>query len=167
MWSHYGDHHRGICIEYDTTELAHPNLRPVSYSSPRSIRTSDLVQWKIKGSASAAKTVNETFFFAKSPQWKYEREWRDIMPASGVSDGGLVISAIYFGMRCGGAVITSLIHLLHREEGIKFYDVYSRDHSFRLHRRVIEQDEILARGIRIPAALIFKDVFLSDSPNGA
>ena len=44
MWSHYADNHRGMCIEFDTTELPHPNLRAVEYRAPRRVRASDLFE---------------------------------------------------------------------------------------------------------------------------
>jgi hypothetical protein len=34
IWSHYADQYHGLCIEYNTLEVPHPNLGPVDYSSP-------------------------------------------------------------------------------------------------------------------------------------
>jgi Protein of unknown function (DUF2971) len=53
MWSHYADDHRGVCIEYDTTELDHSRIGAVDYRSPRSIKASDLVEGKIRHSIEA------------------------------------------------------------------------------------------------------------------
>jgi hypothetical protein len=44
MWSHYADEHRGICVEYDTTDQEHCNLRPVGYRAPRAVKASDLAR---------------------------------------------------------------------------------------------------------------------------
>ena len=49
MWSHYADEHRGLCIEYDTTDTVFNGLSPVSYSSPRAVRVSDLIRMESKG----------------------------------------------------------------------------------------------------------------------
>jgi hypothetical protein len=65
MWSHYADEHRGICLEYDTTQIPHPAIAPVDYGSPRSVKASDLIEWKIKGSAAAERRVHKTYFFCK------------------------------------------------------------------------------------------------------
>ena len=73
MWSHYGAEHQGICIEYDLSDGACDNIQRVSYNSQRSIRCSDLVQWKSHGSEAARKAVWDAYFFTKAPQWKYER----------------------------------------------------------------------------------------------
>jgi Protein of unknown function (DUF2971) len=62
MWSHYADHHRGICIEFDTTDIEHPNLKPVSYQRPRRIRASDLLKWKRNESIEAEQCIFDTYF---------------------------------------------------------------------------------------------------------
>ncbi|WP_442496838.1 DUF2971 domain-containing protein [Methylobacter sp. sgz302048] len=74
MWSHYADEHRGLCVEYDLSETAFNDLRPVDYRRSRSIKVSDLIDWKLKQSSSAHQAVLETFFFTKAPQWRYERD---------------------------------------------------------------------------------------------
>jgi hypothetical protein len=83
MWSHYANYHRGICIEFDTAELLHPNLKPVNYRAPRSIRASDLLAWKQQNSAEAAQRILDTYFYAKAAPWRYEREWRDLGDTNG------------------------------------------------------------------------------------
>jgi hypothetical protein len=88
MWSHYADEHRGICIEYDTTEVPHPNPAAVNYRSPRSIKTSDLVSRKMRQYRGAERQVYNTYFFAKSSQWRYEREWRGIITGCGFFGAG-------------------------------------------------------------------------------
>lgn len=75
MWSHYADNHRGMCIEFDTTELPHPNLRAVEYRAPRRVRASDLFKWKRRQSADAEQRIRDTYFFAKAGPWRYEKEW--------------------------------------------------------------------------------------------
>jgi hypothetical protein len=98
MWSHYADEHRGICLEYDTRHIPHPGIAAVDYSSPRSVKASDLIKWKIEGSSEAERRVHNRYFFAKSPQWQYEKEWRDIGQSSGVVETSFPITAIHFGL---------------------------------------------------------------------
>lgn len=165
MWSHYADEHRGLCIEYDTTENACPNIKAVDYRRPRSIKVSDLVEWKVNGSANAAKAIYDTFFFAKAPQWRYEREWPDINTSGRASSAPFRISAIYFGLRCDAAVQTSIVKLhTNAERPIKFYGIYPLDGSFRLKRGLVDTHEIEACGLRSSALLDFKDVFI-DQPD--
>jgi Protein of unknown function (DUF2971) len=65
MWSHYADQHRGLCIEYDTTDNECPKIMAVDYRRPRSIRVTDLVAWKVNGSADAAKAIHDAFFLPR------------------------------------------------------------------------------------------------------
>jgi hypothetical protein len=165
MWSHYADEHRGICLEYDTTQIPHPDLAAVDYCSPRSVKASDLIKWKLEASSEAERRVHNTYFFAKAPQWKYEKEWRDLRLASGVTDTSFPITGIYFGLRCDPAVITTIVKLFSGYESIDLFQIYPLDDSFDLKRRRLDQEdlaEIEACGIRSSAILIFKDVILPE-----
>jgi hypothetical protein len=166
MWSHYADEHRGLCIEYDLIENACSNIKQVSYKHPRSIRISELIQWKLSKSTEAQKRILDTYFFAKSPQWRYEREWRDLHPSCGVNPAPFRISGVYFGLRCDAAIQTSVVKLFANSDSpIKFYNLYPLEDSFRLKRRLVDTDEIEACGLRSSALLAFKDVFLDESEN--
>ncbi len=159
MWSHYADEHRGICLEYDTTQIAHPAIAPVDYRSPRSVKASDLIEWKINASSKAEQRVHNTYFFAKSPQWRYEKEWRDINEFSGVASTRFPVTAIYFGFRCDPAVITSIVKLFSGYGSMSFFGIYAPDHSFMLKRRRFDLEtigEIEACGIRSSNILVFE-----------
>jgi Protein of unknown function (DUF2971) len=159
MWSHYADQHRGLCIEYDTTNNECPNIMDVDYRRPRSIRVTDLVAWKVNGSADAAKAIHDAFFFSKAPQWRYEKEWRDINETSHASPAPLRISAIYFGLQCDSAVKTCIVKLYsNAARPIKFYDIYPLDDSFQLKRTLVDTDYIEACGLKSSALLDFKDL---------
>ncbi len=160
MWSHYADEHRGICLEYDTTQIPHPGIAAVDYRSPRSVKASDLVKWKLQASSEAEQRVHKTYFFAKSPEWHYEKEWRDIRQSIGVTATSFPITAIYFGLRCDPAVITSIVKLFSGDASISFFEIYPLDDSFNLKRRRLDRDEVEACGMRSSAILIFKDVLL-------
>lgn len=84
MWSHYADEHRGICIEYDTRDQDHPTLSPVDYRGPRALKASDLYRWKVQTNAEAERRIFETYFYTKSNEWRYEREWRQVDDKNGV-----------------------------------------------------------------------------------
>lgn len=160
MWSHYADEHRGVCIEYDMSDHVFEGLEPVDYRKPRSIRVSDLVDWKINRSDSAEQEILRTFYFAKAPQWRYEREWRDIRSCSGADSAPARVSAIYFGLRCDPSVATTTVKLHARSEHrVKFYKVDVAENSFRLKRFAVDVDEIEACGLRTSASLDFRDGF--------
>jgi hypothetical protein len=106
--------------------------------------------------------VYNTYFFAKSAQWRYEKEWRDISQSSGVFSASFRVTGVYFGLRCDKAVITSVVKLMSHDRSVNLYQIYPLDDSFRLRRRCVDRDEIEACGIRSSAFLDFKDVFLPD-----
>jgi len=163
MWSHYADEHRGFCLEYDTTQIPHTSIAAVDYRSPRCVKASDLIGWKFQGSSEAERRVHNTYFFAKSPQWQYEKEWRDIGQSIGIATTSFPITATYFGFRCDQAVMTSIVKLFSGEEEITFFQVYSLNDSFKLKRRQVDRGEVEACGlIRGSAALTFKDFVQSE-----
>lgn len=161
MWSHYADEHRGLCIEYDMTTYVWHGLHPVDYRLPRSIKISELYDWKMKGSTSAEKAIKNIFYLAKAPQWRYEQEWREIGNFIGSSSAPARVSAIHFGLRCDSSVITAIVKLhTSLNPPVKFYAIHPQDDSFSLKRRLIDTDEIEATGIRSSPLLDFNDVFI-------
>lgn len=160
MWSHYADHHRGLCIGYDMTDHACDELQPVDYHKARSVKVSELIKWKVERSASTEQTILETYFLAKAPQWRYEREWRDVSNQIGPSSAPARISAVHFGLRCDPSVITTTVELHARvDHPVKFYFVQADENTFRLRRRPVDVDEIKENGLRSSALLEFRDVF--------
>ncbi|MFM1960457.1 MAG: hypothetical protein RL588_1974 [Pseudomonadota bacterium] len=162
MWSHYADEHRGICIEYDTTEQDHPQLMPVNYRASRAIKTSDLWRWKANDEADAKERVLQTYFYSKSSEWKYEKEWRDRRDVCGAHNVPFRITAIHFGLRCDNSIITSVVKLLNNRPAIKLYRVRPRGDTFRLSRFLLDRDETEAVGVSDPVFLMFKDVAVGE-----
>lgn len=159
MWSHYGDEHRGFCVEYDTTETAPNTFKSVSYSSPRTLYVSDLIDWKIKGNEQVVKKIEETIFFSKASQWRYEREWRSIVSSPGSVSATAKVSAIIFGLRCDDTVINTVVRLFAQSEvEPKFYKINLKDDSFRLYRRLIDHSDIERSSIRHPSHLLCQGI---------
>jgi hypothetical protein len=66
MWSHYGDYHRGVCLEFDGHGKFAQHAMQVAYSFERpQIRQSDSNDVKL-----------EKALLTKSNHWTYEKEWR-------------------------------------------------------------------------------------------
>jgi hypothetical protein len=158
MWSHYADEHRGICVEFDTRDHRCDRLEPVTYSSTRFLLVSDLLAWELSKSPEAERKINKQFFFAKAPQWRYEKEWRAISPKFGVDDAPFRVSAVYLGCRCDSSVQRAVVRMLADErDTIQFYGVWSKDDGFRLGRYPIDVEEILARSARTSAKFAVDD----------
>ena len=77
MWAHYADSHRGLAIGLDAESSffkpgngrSKHGLRKVNYSKIRPTASSTGVIFNIE-------SEQETYFFTKSIDWKYEEEWR-------------------------------------------------------------------------------------------
>lgn len=90
MWSHYGDAHRGICVEFDFEALKPLCPLPVTYSNDRP-------SYNMMKDVTA---LGELAFLRKSSEWEYEQEWRAVglwwsgpfrLPADAVS--GIILGA--------------------------------------------------------------------------
>jgi Protein of unknown function (DUF2971) len=68
MWSHYGDAHRGICIEFDFEAIKPLCPLPVTYSTERP-------SYNVMKDVAA---LEELAFLRKSSEWSYEQEWRAV-----------------------------------------------------------------------------------------
>jgi uncharacterized protein YbcV (DUF1398 family) len=73
MWSHYANHHRGICLEFDGLGALMAEAQQVSYVIERPA---------INPYADKPERMMECAFLTKAKQWEYEAEWRII------SEGG-------------------------------------------------------------------------------
>ena len=74
MWTHYGDNHRGIVVEFDSSKLANLRLWDVNYAKHRiSIPLDDI--WKFDDRKSFAEEV----LTHKSDAWAYEQEVRSLV----------------------------------------------------------------------------------------
>lgn len=86
MWAHYADNHQGICLEWDFPDIGEhfrlPNgvakviplvLQPVTYTNERPVTR--MFADSIQAGGVIADSV-----ITKSTDWKYENEYRLIMP---------------------------------------------------------------------------------------
>lgn len=161
MWSHYGDDHKGLCIEYEARSSQFQDLQPVNYKSSRSIRVSDLIAWQLNGNLQTKEKIFNSFYYSKAPQWKYEREWRDIGPTPIDFSGVAKVKSVIFGLRCDQSVIDCIVRLYFNcDYDIKFYSIHSGNDGFQLFRQRINTAEIEALGITSP--FNFSDISISD-----
>ena len=165
MWSHYADQHRGFCVEFDMATSYCPSVRAVTYSKTRSLKASDLYSWIVKGSESARESAFASYFFAKAPGWKYEKEWRVLRKEDGLGGAPFEISAVYFGVRCETSVMLSIGQLL-RDRGIRFYGMKFSPTSFEMQRKRLAVSALHAEADRQRIGIQgFQDLVLLDSAN--
>ncbi len=81
MWAHYGENHKGVCIEYDTTDFEYNEYRarflfPVVYTDT----LLDITDLLINSEAETNIYRYTLPSLYKSLCWSYESEWRLIFP---------------------------------------------------------------------------------------
>lgn len=127
MWSHYADHHRGFCIEYDCREgtklreLAHkvryedslPRLTAADFAPPNSEKTLDVL------------------WLTKSTSWSYEQEWR-VMMAKGNKDYQAPSSlvSVIFGARMPESDRVMVAQALRHQPNIEFKEAILKEGEF-------------------------------------
>lgn len=153
MWSHYADEHRGLCFEFETAAIPHPNLAAVDYNASRTISVSDLYAWRMGESQSAKERVINAYFYAKAPDWRYEGEWRD-RAEEPKACGAYNLTAVYFGLKCEYAVQVAIVKMLAKKQSIDLYDIILDNESFDLRRNRFDRNEVEQTGISEPRDIL-------------
>jgi hypothetical protein len=108
MWSHYADHHKGICIQYDFTlkyrkkeNVIYPDIHPVIYTNS---------VYKLSEGNNLSICI-----LKKAKDWKYEKEWRIIITNEKgkplIMNIPTPISSILFGSRISEKKKKTIYHL--------------------------------------------------------
>jgi hypothetical protein len=139
MWSHYADQHRGFCIEYETESLPpeHLLLRmlyPVIYSKKLFDGT------KYYRAALENKQGFNILFptlaaLHKSPEWKYEKEWRLVIPANMIKAASPwrvpTPKRLYLGSRMTDHNKQQILRIC-KKKGIEVHNMHLKIGSFSL-----------------------------------
>lgn len=108
MWSHYGDEHKGFCIEYDfniADKKYWVPLHPVIYQND----IPDFSKYMTHKNRLTGLVIATYASMIKAQDWKYEKEWRIILPyinneknaeKTGVKFRLPTPKALYLGCRC-------------------------------------------------------------------
>jgi hypothetical protein len=145
MWSHYADQHRGFCIEYETESLLpeHLFLRmlyPVVYSKKLFDGTKyyraaleNMQEFNILFPTLAA--------LHKSPEWKYEKEWRLVIPANMIKAASPwhvpTPKRLYLGSRMTDRNKQQLLRIC-KKKGIEAHNMHLKAGSFSLKAELIQ-----------------------------
>jgi hypothetical protein len=92
MWSHYGGHYKGLCLEFSTNSETFKKIHQVKYVTEQPTIGVDVA---LRGDFDAIKEL----FCTKSSAWCYEKEWRAIHKVAGTefcypADS---LTGVYFG----------------------------------------------------------------------
>jgi hypothetical protein len=91
MWSHYANHHKGFCIEYDIEQIPHGDMRrkmlfPVIYSDAMFDCTKFIAPTVKKDLSTFNNLYPILQAIYKSPEWNYEMYWRLVFIAEVIRD---------------------------------------------------------------------------------
>ena len=144
LWSHYGDHHSGVCIGYGLNRNPKPKLHKVKYGGNRTVLTSLIAKALLNGDPKSKEFLDCNVLLRKASSWRYEREWR-LLSHRGIQDSPLALKDVTFGLRCPTSVMHAIITALEsREEEVKFYQMYEVRGSFKLKRKSVDVGEMRA-----------------------
>lgn len=118
MWSHYADFHRGICLEYEidnSDENIFSLCRPVNYCLHYPMLNFSEF---LKPDFNSTVDFIDKMVLTKSTSWKYEKEWRIVMPGYGnkkIDYPPTTLSGIYLGCNISDENKVRLISLIERK----------------------------------------------------
>jgi hypothetical protein len=135
MWSHYGDHHTGICLQFEVARDPE--------SMMQAVRMEYVKEYPVINYAEDIHDQIRKPLQHKFKRWKYEDEWRIVWP-----DGARTYLAIkpeavvglIFGCRASDATINVVRDLLEEREKrglprVTTYRAYKHDSRYKLRLR--------------------------------
>jgi Protein of unknown function (DUF2971) len=132
LWAHYGNSHKGFCIEYDLDILLedYKHYFSVTYSEkPADIGIPDVAN----NSQIFKKIVGH-----KSSRWKYEKELRILTDKYGTSQYNYkALKAIYFGLKMDNEQKIDIMNRLNGR-GIKYFQIEQLPKTYKFDAKPIE-----------------------------
>ena len=140
MWSHYGGHSKGICLEFDTKDELFKKAKKVNYLETMPVINSSLLF--------SEKSYDELvhLYHTKSLDWSYEREWRCIHSEAKTlfHYGADNLTGIYFGPEISDSMLEIVCLILQgQNEHVKFWRGSRSQTHFRVEYRQIEYKSYL------------------------
>ena len=137
MWSHYGDKHKGFCVEYDFDNYFATNgydnlFCPVVYTTKRISVKLNKHNTKYKGyDINYARALDS--LFTKSSIWSYEKEWRKVIVNNAADDlyEKVKITKVYLGS-CISKKDEKMIRRICKEREIEVIKVGIDDSFYKL-----------------------------------
>lgn len=159
LWAHYAQNHEGFCVEYDLTQtiddatanaMAIGGLLPCSYGARQIVLSKQKIYKYIMKNPF---TIHEKmdfeksiilFFLTKSSSWRYENEWRLILPWDICEIYGNMIpffpiKAIYIGCRMPVDNMEFMYRFAQRKK-IALYDMGLHEYRFELEGAYLPVD---------------------------
>jgi len=136
MWSHYGDSHKGFCLEFDTSYDPFTKMFPVTYS--KDIPEIDLNSL-INNSENNLDTIKANLLH-KYIDWEYEKEWRILHQEKTTSFcyKTNALTGVYFGTKIDFSDLEILATIVKGQHSkCKFYVMDKDDGAFKVTPRLV------------------------------
>ena len=117
MWSHYGDSHRGICLEFDTSNDFFDELYIINYPKNDDRPVINMHEMQ------CSDTFYTGLFTTKYKTWAYEEEWRLFnKPGKTQKYPKEALTGIYFGVKVDESLRNTVCLILQKQNpDAKFY----------------------------------------------
>lgn len=127
MWSHYSNHHRGFCVEYDCSEgtLLQTLAHEVRYEDKvPSLSAADMT-------GSSKSEALDSLWLTKAKCWSYEKEWRFMMTEGDKSfQAPSAALSVIFGARMPEADRILIARALRHEVNVGFKEAVLKEGEF-------------------------------------
>lgn len=149
MWSHYGNKHNGICVEYDFMNC-NPYLQmllfPVIYDKIRPALNEQqlmLAENNISYNEDSFIELISKSLLTKSNIWEYENEWRVILPVKILDNHDNYIAPpikkIYFGVNVTEEVINNIVGKIRNiHPTVQFVRLVIDDEKYSFSEKIIK-----------------------------
>ena len=121
MWSHYGEHHRGIVIEFDMEQVPFTRKRKILYLKKVKYSRRKPTFIYTLGNKGFERQFPDLARY-KHERWRYEDEWRIIVPRATLRNEKYLplphqaIVSVTLGCRCSEAIEITVHDLLRQPE---------------------------------------------------
>lgn len=130
LWAHYGNSHKGFCIEYDLNKLVETDGEKAIYSKPVKYKNKPPKIWFTDAFTTSYNKLVEKYGFYKSKRWEYEKEHRIVTSKIGKNSHQLgAIKSIYFGLKMDEEEKDKMISEL-SGRGINFFQIKLTPNSY-------------------------------------
>jgi hypothetical protein len=145
MWSHYGDSHKGMCLEYDfgsCDDEIYNMLMPIIY-----VNTPQRINFVSSDNDSYQECNALSSVLIKSNEWAYEKEWRLIKCLNEHSDEKYFhripfLKHIYIGAcAADNGIVNDVVYFAH-SKNIPISKMVRRDDSFYLNSKPIKVTQL-------------------------
>ena len=130
LWAHYGNSHKGFCIEYDLEKMVETDGEKAIYSRAVKYSNKPPKLWFTDALRTSYDKLVEKYGFYKSKRWGYEKEHRIITSKIGLNSHQFgAIKSIYFGLKMADKEKDKMISEL-EGRGIDFFQIRLTPNSY-------------------------------------